>query len=428
MIIGDNVPVFSDLEAKSFYADLTAGTVIYPNRSSDELGELVLHISEGCNLACIYCFADKGQYGTSKPKWMTADQARRTVRSAARNYRNIVSVKLFGGEPFMNLPAIRAAIDEFRSAVREGLLEKEPRYYAVSNMTVVTPAVLALIQDAAIIVTGSLDGPPEVNDVFRVYPNGRGAFRDIDRGIHTMCEKTGQPLSLEVVYGPHHLRQGWTMVDIHQYLTKRYGIEIVVLHPMTFEPGVAEESNWCDYNKQIRGLSEDYGNYIVSRINDGHSALLLAHALRNMRRRARKDIYCSLGVDTVTVTVDGKIYPCYSLIGHLELVMAESLDTWDREDHAYISVESIFTSTHKSENSQCSSCDVLTTCSACPGSMMQVNGSLDAPISTHCSNLIGYTEGLIKGLLLARNNAEVWPIVSKAISDASSGLEELANC
>lgn len=422
------MPKFINQEVKTFYEYLIADTEILPHKSTAELGELVVHIAEGCNLSCTYCFADRGQYGASKFRWMSANRARDIARAAARNYGRVNSVKFFGGEPFMNLAAIRATIDEFRALVADGQIDGEPEYFAISNMTVITPRVLQLVEDSKMHVTGSIDGPREVNDEFRKYSNGKGSFEDIDAGIRRLRQATGQPQSLEVVFGPQHLRRGLTAVEMHKFLTQEYGIEAIVIHPMVPEPGVSDDKDWKEFNEQVRGMFESYGEYIVGRVSKGGSALLMVHVLKAIRAKSRKDIHCSLGVDTLTATASGQIYPCYTLIGRNEMVMANGVINWSKEDPKFVAVEELFTRIRKSEIPICADCDIVMSCRACPGSMVHVNHSLTQPVDAHCLHLIGYTEGVLKGLKKAKEDEEVWTVVSQAMAHAAASLRERTYC
>jgi uncharacterized protein len=420
------MPLFYDQATKIFYDRLSDKSECRSHVPRGVLHELVIHVSEGCNLACSYCFADRGQYGGEHFEWMSVQRSRKVVRAALRNYSKVNSVKFFGGEPFMNLPAIEAAIDEFNfldSIIKSGA---RPRYVAISNMTIVTPSVLEVIKKNQIHVTGSIDGPAFVTDEFRKYPSGRGAFNSIDEGIKKMREIAQQPESLEVVFGPQHIRMGLTVIDVHKFLTEMYGIEAVVIHPMVSEPGVSKDGGWDEFDIQIRALFEDYGRYLVERASTGESALLLVHTLRTIHSRFRKDIHCGLGVDLLTATAGGQIYPCYTLIGREEMMMADDIDNWLSKDPSFVAVESLFTSIRKSEIPSCSACDIQKSCRTCPGSMMHVNHSLTKPIETHCNYLIGYAEGVLKEMLQVKEDGKRWPTLSRAMSRASSDLDDMS--
>lgn len=181
-----------------------------------------MHVAEGCNLGCTYCFADAGQYGRPTTSWMSVTDARRFAAAAATDHTHIGIIKFFGGEPFMNLDAIEAAIEVFDAAASAGELDTRPEYGCVTNMTIATARVLALIKNHDFYVTGSIDGPEDVHDAFRVYGDGRGSWKVVDRNIRRMQAETGNPRSLEAVFGPEHLRRGYTLIDIHQYLIDSY--------------------------------------------------------------------------------------------------------------------------------------------------------------------------------------------------------------
>lgn len=66
-----------------------------------------LHLSNDCNLACTYCYVEKSSSSMSVD---TASQAVRTLfRLAVRHDFKRVNLKFAGGEPTLNMPALRAA-------------------------------------------------------------------------------------------------------------------------------------------------------------------------------------------------------------------------------------------------------------------------------------------------------------------------------
>jgi uncharacterized protein len=78
--------------------------------SSSAVRELVLNISEGCNLRCPYCFANDGTYHHDETRWMTEETAQERLKYAIDRFPNLARVKLFGGEPLMNVRAIRSVV------------------------------------------------------------------------------------------------------------------------------------------------------------------------------------------------------------------------------------------------------------------------------------------------------------------------------
>lgn len=397
------MPSFTQPEIKTLYRALLLGTTNVPLRPTETLQEAVVHVAEACNLACTYCFADRGLYGKTLGRMMTAQRAHETVKALVKEYRNVGSIKFFGGEPFLNPRAIMATYEACRSAVDTGLWERLPEFGTVTNMTRVTDAVIDLINLTNMSVTGSIDGPPEINDQFRLTANGHGSFSRIDLGIRTMLAETGQPGSLEVVFGPHHLARGMDAVAVHEYLYDRYQIGAIVIHPMIPEPGVRSELAWDDYWGQMRKLGFDYGRYLIRNLDRPGYDLVVLGVLRRFRDVQRADVHCGLGVATLTFTTDGHVMPCYTLIGRDEFVMAPSVSDWTRHAARFQEVQQKFLSVRKAEREPCRSCDIREVCQACPGSMVHQSGEINVPVFGECCFRVGVTEGMLQGLIDTRS-------------------------
>src|SRR3954447_5045317 len=71
------------------------------------LGKLALNVANDCNLACSYCYANKGTYGTPDRSLLLPDDAERYVERLAARFDRIDTVQFMGGEPSMNPAAIR---------------------------------------------------------------------------------------------------------------------------------------------------------------------------------------------------------------------------------------------------------------------------------------------------------------------------------
>jgi uncharacterized protein len=410
------MPALLAADTRALYNNLTGQTSLIPQQGgTDSLGELVMHVAEGCNLGCSYCFADEGQYGRPEAKWMTPEDAVRYARSATLTNKAIGRIKFFGGEPLMNLPAIEAAIGEFNDAAEEGRIAGRPGYGAVTNMTIATRRVVDLITQHDFYLTGSIDGPQDVHDAFRTYRDGRGSWKLVDRNIRKLQSETGSPRSLEAVFGPEHLRHGYTLIDIHRYLIENYAPENVIIHIMSREGTVRDRPGWPEFEESVRQLAFDYGHFLVDNIGHATCRVIVADMLKDMRTKTRADAHCSLGIRTQTVTADGVLYPCYTLIEQDDWVMNSDITSRVSEADGYERVQLKLIDNRKSTNPRCSNCEVMTTCQACPGMWSHVNGAIGAVDPTHCSNHVGMTEGVLRGIIDARADRDTWTRVSAAI-------------
>ena len=74
------------------------------------LSKLVLNVSNACDLECRYCYAQHGTYGKAA-SLMSEELVRLALERTAEFFGAIEAVQFFGGEPTLNIPAIRLACE-----------------------------------------------------------------------------------------------------------------------------------------------------------------------------------------------------------------------------------------------------------------------------------------------------------------------------
>ena len=414
------MPNFRNETTSFLYKKLTEHVELRPQFLSSTLGQVVLNISEGCNLGCTYCFADRGHYGEVDSKWMTQEKAINSLKALLQKYERIGSIKFFGGEPFLNVDTIEAVCVFLEDEFIQGEIKSLPIFHVNTNLTVCNKRILSLINKFRISLTASIDGPKEIHDAFRMFENGSGSFEIVDKNIQIFREYTKQPSVLEVVYNPLHLEAGYTMIDVHTFLEDRYSDIRIIIHPM--EPHLPaslliKEKSWKNYRNAMYKMSLEYGQFVVQRALKNGKLFELAEYFKHMVEPIKKDAHCDIGVDTLTVGSEGKIYPCYTFIGHQEYEMAEDCTLEKLIDERFERVQNIFLDNKKSENPLCAKCSILKTCSHCPGEMLTQTGSINSVIPTTCNYLTGYTEGILMGLDSLKTYPEHWNTLLEILSE-----------
>jgi uncharacterized protein len=153
--------------------------------------QFVLKVYSRCNLACDYCYVYRmaDQTWRGQPLAMSRETLRlaadRIAEHADRHRLSRIGVVLHGGEPLLAGPAF------FADAART-LRERMPATVAVtltvqSNGVLLTRSMLDLLGEHDISVAVSIDGGPAGNDRHRRYPNGRGSYADVARGLELLA-------------------------------------------------------------------------------------------------------------------------------------------------------------------------------------------------------------------------------------------------
>ena len=145
------------------------------------LTTMVLNVTNQCNLACTYCY----EYGEDKivdtangsqPKFMSIETAKQSVEFMLKEAGDnpVAHLTFFGGETLMNFPVLKETIAYARQRAAE--VGKEVDFSLTTNATLLKPDVIKYLVENQVGVTISFDGPPEVQNKFRVFHNGTGSY------------------------------------------------------------------------------------------------------------------------------------------------------------------------------------------------------------------------------------------------------------
>src|SRR2546428_165848 len=166
-----------------------------------QIRSLVVKVAERCNLNCSYCYMYQhaDQSFRLRPRFM-ADETfgwmlRRARDECARRH-NQMSLVFHGGEPTLIGPARFARMAErARDVLGEALA-----YIAVqTNGTLLDQRWASVFRDFDVRVGVSLDGPPEINDRYRVDHHGHGSWARVRRGVDALRAEGIDPAVLTVV-------------------------------------------------------------------------------------------------------------------------------------------------------------------------------------------------------------------------------------
>lgn len=122
---------------------------------------LLLFLSDRCNLACRYCFLSLNQGPAAV---LSVEKARRAVGDHADRFGARGQVTVLGGEPLVHA---ELALEVCRFAAAAGL-----KAAVVTNATRACPKTLAALWDAGAEVVASLDGAAATHDAGRPTVSG----------------------------------------------------------------------------------------------------------------------------------------------------------------------------------------------------------------------------------------------------------------
>ena len=262
---------------------------------------ITLHISNDCNLRCKYCFGGGGSYNQER-NLMTEQTAIEFVDFCVEQFERVEKIVFFGGEPMLNLKGMEIVCNRFKYYKEEGKIDILPNFVIITNGTILTDRMLAFIKRNISAMTISIDGPKEINDIQRIYKNGKGSYERIAHFIHTIQEKTNVKIQYEATYTQLHIDHNYSHEDISKFMDQTFGIEGVVVNDQELSLQLLLDlwnSIDLEYLKrtELKYLPKDFW--------------LLLHAIVH---NTSTNI-CPVIDQYLAVSTDGTIYACHTING-----------------------------------------------------------------------------------------------------------------
>jgi uncharacterized protein len=148
-----------------------------------------LHVTNGCNLRCPYCYVNKSAEAMDETTGRAAVEA--VIASALEHGFRTVKLKYAGGEASLNhrlVVALHEYAAELTAASGLGL-----EATLLSNGVRLPPRLIRACKDAGIRMMISLDGIAAQHDVQRPFANGKPSFHLVERTIAELIDQGCAP-------------------------------------------------------------------------------------------------------------------------------------------------------------------------------------------------------------------------------------------
>lgn len=277
----------------------------------DSIGLLV---TQTCNLNCGYCYGRAGEYGQSGA--MDEDTAIRAIDWLAERSGQTrrPRVRLFGGEPLMNLPVIKRVVEHAKAKRAES--GKDFRFLLTTNGTLLDDEMVAFLAANAIKVVVSFDGPRDVQDVNRPFRNGQGSHEVVAANVARLLSAMPPHLvfcraTLHGSTDPNRVRKaiedlGFAHCKIAEAAPSGHRGQAGPRDPaplmMHWEAEVIE---LLDAVK-----ARDAATVIAMNQTSPVARMLIALAAGR-----REHFHCGAGRSYLAISVSGDIFPCHRFVG-----------------------------------------------------------------------------------------------------------------
>lgn len=286
------------------------------HRYSTPWNKLELALAETCNLACTYCYCGTCRDIVPSQGLMSESVARQAIMwlFAMSGRSEDVSITFFGGEPLLNKPVLRFAIEYSQRLAR--LHGKKVFYSMTTNGALLDDEVISFIKRYNFGLMVSLDGPPEIHDAQCPTRGGGPSFEQVTAGIRRLMARRR---SVTVRCTMTHPAP--RMLDLIRFF-EEFGFTRIVLgrvvNPMHPSPLDFTEEDEAECERQER---EELIPWLLDKLARGDKpkyfpfASFIAEQDKDAPATAISPFRCGACRGTTTVGADGALYPCHRFMG-----------------------------------------------------------------------------------------------------------------
>lgn len=290
---------------------------------NNRLGQLILQVTQQCNLRCKYC-AYSGQYknnrthSSKRMSWVIA-KAAIDFYAARILEKDEAIISFYGGEPLLEFELIKQCI-EYAKRVIQG---KPLRFSITTNGTLLKDEIVDFLQENNMETLISLDGAEKEHDCNRKYASGKGSFKDIMENVKNVKErypKYGEMLMFNTVVNPQADVRNVQNYFENNELLKENHISFNMVKPKDLDDVIpysqeALRIRRFEYLKVLLSLIHKVDLSSVSKmVRDGVGIPLKFYkdmtTKSNLNNEAHHNGPCLPGIQRLFVTVEGKFFPC----------------------------------------------------------------------------------------------------------------------
>lgn len=295
-----------------------ADTQVFETMEEENKGlceRLILNITDACNLACTYCYADEGSYGIdTRQVYMALETLKEGITKVLEMYpAGIGMIQFFGGEPLINRKVLQESVLWMETFFKQRQLEM-PILTMVTNGTLVTDEDISFFNRYFASITISIDGEKEINDQQRIYRDSEESVYDrVKEVVLRMKEKDRQfYLALEGTIDDCHIenfkKQGTnsTYHDLNAFPVDRIHISPVI------------DSKKEDDPAKCKDYSDFFGDWVDNEFRKNKHNIRLKNIVHIMEAAKENIVYgngCGASKTDLAISVDGDLYPCFMFIG-----------------------------------------------------------------------------------------------------------------
>ena len=366
-------------EAEMMYTkDEYAPVLDQINARNPVVKALCLHIAHDCNLKCVYCFAEEGEYHGHRSLMSSyVGKAAIDFLIANSGSRKNLEVDFFGGEPLMNFEVVKEIVAYARAIEQEK--GKNFRFTITTNGILLNDEIQAYINQNMHNVVISLDGRKEVNDKMRPRAGGQGSYDVIVPKFQKLAESRNQTnYYIRGTFTRNNLDFMQDVLHMADLGFKQISVEPVV-GPETDSYAIREEDLpriFKEYEDLAEELYERHKEGGARDFNFFHFNIDLTGG----PCVAKRLVGCGSGTEYLAVTPEGDLYPCHQFVGLEGFRMGDvftGIENWQLREK--------FSACNVYAKESCRNCWARFYCSGgCAANAYQLEGDILKPYEVGC--------------------------------------------
>ena len=267
-------------------------------KGTDNVWGLYLCVSNMCNASCVYCFANKGDYGKEKGL-MSFDVAVKAIDFFMEKVPDDKEAAFifFGGEPLMAFDVIEKSCEY----INDTYADRNKSFHITTNGTLLDEEKIDFMIRNKFRVAISIDGGDEIQNKQRPLRNGENSFEAVTKNISYLLQR-----SKAVARG--------TYFNFDYDLCKCYNDLLSIgFQEVNIVPDILDVASDEKMNQLLHQLNR-FHDYVVSYAREKKEFPfgLLIMQIRKLFYPKMQMVYdCGLGSIIYCVDYKGDIYPCH---------------------------------------------------------------------------------------------------------------------
>lgn len=289
---------------------------------------LVLHITSSCCLNCKYCFFEHGKTESMSPDVLhfIIDRAIDSVyfQTLVENVNHPkykpnknMSISFFGGEPLMRFDLIKDGVEY---AKKNKPPEMSISFGVTTNGVLLNKENIDYMTENNFSMILSIDGPADIHDTNRVFPDGSGSHAKILQNLPYLLEKMNKRITARPSYTDAGVSK---LFETIKYLVDELKFTTVAAIPVIdstqFGKRIDWESVWTELTNQYWLVTEWWYQECIVKGRTIDIKFIRDFGRDFLSRNTPvSGNACGTGFGYQAYGPDGYIYPCHRYVNDID--------------------------------------------------------------------------------------------------------------